>query len=367
MICAGPSLFSFTLSISIQSLAEGLPHAKRLSSTGMVFLVRVERYEFATPVFVLDGSGAIPYSHFMSELILHHYDISPFAEKIRLIMGLKRLTWRSVQIPIVMPKPDLTALTGGYRLTPVLQIGADVYCDTKVIARRLEQEAPSPTLYPAGLTAIERSLSFWGETLFMDIVAVGAALEIFPADFVEDRAKMVPGGFDVGMAKLIMPSKFDDIHAKLDLLERQLSDGRTYLLSDTPCLADLSVYHPIWALRTIPSTGVLLEGLDHIAPWMERIANLGHGQRHEMESGEAVEIARQATPQTKPGIAPGDPNSRRPGDRVQVFPEAYGRDPVAGELIFADAHQIAIRRHDDRVGEVVVHFPHEGYVTLASA
>jgi glutathione S-transferase len=315
---------------------------------------------------VLDGFEPIPYIHSMAELILHHYDISPFAEKIRLIMGLKGLSWRSVQIPIVMPKPDLTALTGGYRLTPVLQIGADVYCDTKVIARRLEEQQPLPTLYPSGYTAIERSLSFWGETLFTDIVAVGAALEIFPADFVEDRAKMVPGGFDVGMAKLIMPSKFDDIRAKLDLIERQLSDGRSYLLGDAPCLADLSVYHPIWALRTIPNAEVFLDGVERIPQWMARIAELGHGQRSEMESSEAIEIARRATAQTKPGVAPGDPNARRPGDRVQVFPEAYGRDPVAGDLIFSDAHQIAIRRHDDRVGDVVVHFPHEGYVRLAS-
>lgn len=306
------------------------------------------------------------YSHGMAELILHHYDISPFAEKIRLIMGLKGLTWRSVQIPVVMPKPDLTALTGGYRLTPVLQIGADIYCDTKVIARRLEEEKPAPTLYPPGYAAIERSLSFWGETLFIDIVTLGAGLEIFPPEFVEDRAKMVPGGFDVGLAKLLMPSKFDDVRAKLDLIERQLSDGRPFLLGEDACLADLSVYHPIWVLRSIPNTDALFAELNRIPPWMERIAELGHGRRSEMESSEAIEIARRATPATRPGIAPGDPNGRRPGDRVQVFPEAYGRDSVHGELVFADAHQIAIRRRDERVGEVVVHFPHEGYVTLAN-
>jgi len=56
----------------------------------------------------------------MSELILHHYPNSPFAEKIRLILGHKKLPWKSVFIPMIMPKPDLTALTGGYRKTPVL-------------------------------------------------------------------------------------------------------------------------------------------------------------------------------------------------------------------------------------------------------
>ena len=70
----------------------------------------------------------------MAELVLHHFDWSPYAEKVRVLLGIKGLAWRSVQIPMVMPKPDLTALTGGYRKTPVLQVGADIYCDTSLIA-----------------------------------------------------------------------------------------------------------------------------------------------------------------------------------------------------------------------------------------
>ena len=48
----------------------------------------------------------------MADLILHHYPLSPFAEKIRLMLGLKGLSWRSVHIPMLMPKPGLVALTG---------------------------------------------------------------------------------------------------------------------------------------------------------------------------------------------------------------------------------------------------------------
>ncbi len=54
----------------------------------------------------------------MSELILHHYANSPFSEKVRLVLGLKGLSWRSVTVPVMMPKPDVLALTGGYRRTP---------------------------------------------------------------------------------------------------------------------------------------------------------------------------------------------------------------------------------------------------------
>lgn len=84
----------------------------------------------------------------MTDIILHHYKISPYSEKVRL--GLKGLAWRSVEIPMIMPKPDLTALTGGYRKTPVLQIGADVYCDSQLIMRELEPRHPIPSFYPAG-------------------------------------------------------------------------------------------------------------------------------------------------------------------------------------------------------------------------
>ena len=84
----------------------------------------------------------------MADLILHHYPNSPFAEKIRLILGYKKLAWKSVIIPSISPKPDVVALTGGYRKTPILQIGADIYCDTALIGDVLEHLQPEPSLYP---------------------------------------------------------------------------------------------------------------------------------------------------------------------------------------------------------------------------
>jgi glutathione S-transferase len=300
----------------------------------------------------------------MSELILHHYDISPYAEKIRAILGFKGLAWRSVHIPVVMPKPDLTALTGGYRLTPVLQVGADIYCDTKVIARRLEEERPTPSLFPADAPALERALSSWGESLFMSLVTIGLASGVFPADFVSDRAKMVPGGFDAQQALAAVPSRMDHVRATLDLLERQLAGGRPFLLGSAASLADFSVYHTLWAMRGIAASAPFLAERPRVVAWLDRVAAFGNGTPTDMESAEAVRIAREATPTTAPAEDPGDPSGRRVGDRIQVFPEAYGRDPVVGELVRSDAHAIAIRRADGRVGEVVVHFPREGVLIL---
>src|SRR5262249_49724121 len=149
--------------------------------------------------------------------------------------------------------------------------GADIYCDTKTIARRLERERPSPTLFPEDLPAIARGLAFWGETLFMDLVVLGFGLGIFPEDFVEDRKKMVPGGVSAELAKMLVPSKIDEIRAKVELIDRQLSDRRPYLLGDRVCFADLCVYHPLWALRTVPGNEPLLAPLRHVPAWMDRI------------------------------------------------------------------------------------------------
>src|ERR1700693_6088985 len=103
----------------------------------------------------------------MADLILHHYASSPFSEKIRLVLGYKNLAWKAVIIPRIMPKPDVVALTGGYRRTPVLQIGADIYCDTALICDVLEHRQPSPTLHPPGSKGADRIIAQWADsTLF---------------------------------------------------------------------------------------------------------------------------------------------------------------------------------------------------------
>ena len=98
----------------------------------------------------------------MADIILHHYEISPYSEKVRLGLGLKGLAWGSVEIPVIMPKPDLTALAGGYRKTPVLQIGADSYCDSQLIVRELERRHPTPSFHPVGPGAAD-ALAWWAE------------------------------------------------------------------------------------------------------------------------------------------------------------------------------------------------------------
>jgi len=299
------------------------------------------------------------------DLVLHHYWMSPYAEKVRCILGFKRLAWKSVLIPIVMPKPDLLALTGGYRKTPVLQIGADVFCDTDLIARVLDAVQPDPPLFPDGTEGLCYFVGAWQQQLFaLAVEMIGLNGAPMPDNFVEDRTKMFDSGLDVGRMVRELPAKRDQMRAKLDILERQLGDGRRFVLGERPSLADFSLYHPIFALRSLPAMNVVLEPFSSVRAWADRIAAFGHGTSQETSSAAAVDIARAATPQTTFSADREDPNGRKPGERVSIVHADFGRDPVVGEIVASSVHEIAIRRRDERAGEVVVHLPRERYVVL---
>ena len=86
-------------------------------------------------------------------IFLHHYPASLFSEKIRLLLGHYDLAWQSVEISSIMPRPLLMPLSGGYRRTPVLQIGANIYADTKVISAALARHVGDDELYSGGFLA----------------------------------------------------------------------------------------------------------------------------------------------------------------------------------------------------------------------
>jgi glutathione S-transferase len=299
----------------------------------------------------------------MTDLILHHYEMSPYAEKIRLSMGLKGLAWRSVQIPIVMPKPDLTELTGGYRRTPTLQIGADIYCDTKLICRVLDRLHPDPPLFPAGQDALANGVALLGERSFMMAVTVFLALGLFDAEFVDDRRKMVPG-VDLDQAPRLLASKLMQLRANLDRFERQLADGRRFLLGDSPCVADLASHHPHHFLSMHPTTAKLLGELRFVPAWLDRVAAFGHGDRTELDSGEAIAIAAAAEPAPTPSHPALLPEGIAYGDAVVVVSEESGSGSVSGTLVGSDIHEIAVARSSARAGSLVVHFPRDEYLTI---
>lgn len=300
-------------------------------------------------------------------IILHHFEKSPFSEKVRVVFGIKKIAWASVLIPRIMPRPDLMPMTGGYRRTPTLQIGADIYCDTQIIIREIDRRFPRPALLPQENAGLPWALGMWSDRAFFQNtvnLVFGTLADQVPKEFREDREQLRGQKFDVDAMKAAIPQMRDQLRAHLDWIENQLHDGRPWLLGQQPGLADVNGYMNIWYVRTnLPDAAKLFEGFPKTLAWEARVKGLGHGTRErELTSAEALEIARKATPQTPMAEDAGDLNNRKPGDRVQVTPDDYGKIPVEGTIVSLSAQHIAIRRKDERAGEVVVHFPRAGFL-----
>jgi glutathione S-transferase len=304
-------------------------------------------------------------------IILHHFDQSPFSEKIRLIFGLKNIAWTSVRISRIMPRPDLMPLTGGYRRTPVMQIGADIYCDTQCIMRELERRFPEPSLLPNGYQGLAWGSAMWTDRPFFQNtvnLVFGSLADKVPAEFIADREKLRGAKFDVAAMKATIPQMQDQYRAHLQWVDAQLGDGRTWMGGELPSLCDINAYMNVWYMRSsLADADGMLGEFDHARAWATRLRNVGHGAREEMSGADALDIAARSTPQTEELSDPNDPNGRKPGDKVEVMPDDYGKIRVSGEVVALSAQHIAIRRHDPRAGDVVVHFPRAGFLVFPAS
>ena len=296
------------------------------------------------------------------EIILHHYDTSPFSEKPRVMFGIKRLAWRSVIQPVIMPKPELTPLTGGYRRIPVMQIGADIYCDTQVILAEIEARAPQPKLVRAGDWAV----NIWADRLFFQAtvaVVFGAIGDNVPAAFIADREKLSGRAFDMAAMKAAALPMKAQWRAHAGWIEEGLQ-SEDFLGGSTPSLSDISAYMNVWWLSAAVRTAAdeLLASFPRVAAWRGRMRAIGHGGRSDMTGAEALKIARESEPAPGPDHDRADPLGMSPGELVSVSADDYGRDAIAGRLVALTPQRIVIARDTEDLGRLHVHFPRVGYL-----
>ena len=306
----------------------------------------------------------------MTDLILHHFTTSPFGEKIRLALGYKQLAWKSVLIPPIMPKPDVVALTGGYRRTPVLQVGADIFCDTALICDVLEHLHPTPSLYPEPVKGLARVLAQWADTtLFWTLIAGPKPAEHFYGGmpgaaqaFAQDRDAMI--------GSMVRPRAPDASAAARSYLRRlnNMLQEQDWLTGAVPSVADFAVYHSLWFTRIrSPIEADSLQHLGALAQWMERMQAIGHGDMQGFDSALAIAVAAAAQPAV-PGSgllrdsAFQDDHGIALGSAVRIRAESFGAEETEGTLVAATRTHFSLRRVDRRAGTVHVHFPRIGYV-----
>lgn len=299
-------------------------------------------------------------------IVLHHYPESLFSEKVRLLLGYHDLSWRSVIISNIMPRPLLMPLSGGYRKTPILQIDANVYCDTRVIARALARESGDDSLFRPGFAATRAAE--WADTQLFQITvalnfrpeAVGAMFgDITPEQakaFQEDRAKLADGAPIVGIPPAAAEGAL--IEALTDL-EATLGDS-AFVCGDAPSIADFSAYHCLWFLGNNSVNAPLMAPFGAVTAWMQTMAAFGHGNVEDMSAEDALALGRDSEP-VLPALTPALPAGLKIGDPVAVTPVDYGRIPVSGVLAGCSAHEVVVAREDAQAGRLMTHFPRSGF------
>ena len=300
----------------------------------------------------------------MSELVLWGYDASPFTQRALRLLGMKRARWKWVETPMLPPKDDLVALTGGYRGTPVLQIGADVYIDSQRIALELERRFPEPTLFPDGESGMAQMLVKWADAYFRNGLVISVQLlgSQWPEPFMADR-RFLFVGFDWDSALRDSSHARSQLRAHAALLENQLSDGRRFLSGSEPGLVDAHAHPFTWMAQAyFPEVArAVFSGFDRLQAWYERVAALGEGTREKITAEQAHAVARDSRATYESRIDPADPLALQAGARVEVSPEDTRRGEVGGELVALDSSEIVVRRSHAACGEVLVHFPRLGY------
>lgn len=298
----------------------------------------------------------------MAEIILHQYDTSPFSEKVRVCLGIKDLAWCAVDQPVIMPKPDLVPLTGGYRRIPVLQIGADIYCDSQLIVRELERRFPEKPLYPQGCQSFVSATEQWCDrALFQSAVTAifGSIGEHVDPAFIKDREALSGQPFNVAAMKALVPFALTQVKAAAALLAQQLADGRHFLAGSAPCLADAAAYYNFWFVRSFaPGLADRFDDLAGFDAWYHRVASIGQGRRTALAAAEALKIAADAEPQD---VSPFSADAGMHGKAVRLAATDYGRDPIVGILAGSTPYSLTVARDVPELGRIHVHVPRLGY------
>lgn len=303
----------------------------------------------------------------MSEIILHHYPLSPVAEKVRAGLGIKQLAWRSVEHNRMPERPELLAMTAGYRRIPVMQIGADIYCDSQCILRELERRIPEPTFFPGPGKGMPWAVSRWTDGPIFEMVfrlAFAPNMDSLPPALVADRSRLYLGaGGDLKKELADLPHVLAQLRGQLGWLENQLGSGKAFLTADAPSIADALAWYILWFIRArYAKAGEFMAEFPRLEAWEQRMKAIGHGTPTPMTAAEALAIAKAAETITVETADPRDPQGLAPGMKVAIGPLTdTGEKPVEGVVRAVDRETLVISHEHAMCGRVAIHFPRVGY------
>ena len=302
-----------------------------------------------------------------SPLIFHHKKVSPYSEKIRLMLGHTNLQWRSVQAPLTPPRPSIDPLVGGYRRIPVAQIDADIFCDTRIIATEIADLSNNALLNPFNQTE-EQWL--WSEYIETEIFQIGLnsldflgliralftqiPLGQLPRYLMDEKHLVTHANPKVKAALPSRPKSKQLWLVYLDRLENQLQQD--YFAGSKPGYLDFCTVHLIWFRMAMERR--LLKGRPTLETWYHKMLSLSHGNAVEISPTQAIDAAKAAAPRPIPTSMT---QSRRIGRLVSVTTTDIFLGSTQGKLVGENDERWILARDTKEAGLVHIHFPKATY------
>ena len=300
----------------------------------------------------------------MYDLILHHYALSPFSEKVRAMLGYTNLSWQSAITREMPPRPVLSSLAGGYRKIPVAQCGADIFCDTATISTEIAIRSGKPELARQNCSdEVNQFIAYVELEVFFAAVLSSASWalnkKVLQTLSIIDLFKFFGDRIRMGRTASIPMVKPGDAPGilKQHLKDMEFRLQQDFLFGDEPNVADFAAYHSLWMVRDAGEKKYV-RPYPKVNAWMDRIKAFGEGQRTEITPEQTLAIAKNSEPRD---ITDEEKQDELIGTRVCISPADYAQDATLGELVGSSANRWIIARDDPKVGRVHVHFPKQGF------
>ncbi|KAF7906921.1 hypothetical protein EAE99_011988 [Botrytis elliptica] len=315
------------------------------------------------------------------EIIVFHYRFSPFAKRITWYLTLRGIPYSECLQAPTMPRPDIQALGTQYRRIPIVSIGRDIYHDTRLILRKLEELFPDyPTIAAASTEqkGIEKLLEIWTvEGLFL------RAAQLLPLDlpllgdkkFTSDREDYTGKSWERGSLEKARPEALAAFKGAFELLESGfLGDGRDWILgSEGPMLADIEAVWPFHWLTTLPGAlpadYISAQQFPQSFAW---IARFDHATRLAarklprptvLSGAEVLEkVSASDFVEKDECVDTQDPTGLHRGQEVEVWPIDTGmNNRDRGILVGLSTKEIVVESRTREGVKVKIHTPRYGF------
>ena len=287
--------------------------------------------------------------------------------------------------PPVLPRPDVARLGIAYRRIPIMSIGRDVYLDTRLQLRKLEElpmSAPKLGASKGDEQAVERLLA----SLAIDSGVFSTAAALLPTDlpllqdpaFQKDRSDFTGVKFNAEGLRRARPELLREFAGVFELLETTLlADGRDWVLkTEGPGLADIEAVWPLHWMAGIP--GALPEKqfspavYPKVYAWIKRFNDAVSAARKKaakprtLSGEEAAKLITQSGFRDAEGSVDAEDfvveaQGLKKGDAVTVSPTDTGASKKdAGTLVSMDKDEVVFETKAEGAS-VRVHAPRHGF------